>query len=70
VLAPLKWLDIPTALAQVATAYLDAEIEGVPEVIKLLFMQWLKLADEELIRQQNRMAELQGMQAGNAQKTA
>ena len=61
VVAPLKWLDLPTALAQVATSYLDAEIDGVPEKIKALYLQWLELADAELRRQQDRMAQL-GMQ--------
>lgn len=62
VVAPLKWLDLPTALAQVATSYLDAEIDGVPEQIKALYLQWLELADAELRRQQDRMAQLAATQ--------
>ena len=51
---PLRWLNMPEAILQVAQAYMKSEIDGAPDNIRQLFIQWLDLAENELESQQAR----------------
>lgn len=53
---PLRWLNMPEAILQVAQAYMKSEIDGAPDQIRQLFIQWLDLAEAELESQQARKA--------------
>ena len=73
---PLKWLMMPDAIMQVAQGYMRAEIDGAPDNIRDLFLEWLAMADSELESQEARKraaaeafqsAAQQGGQAGVAQ---
>lgn len=51
---PLRWLNMPEAILQVAQAYMKSEIDGAPDNIRQLFIQWLDLAENELQSQDAR----------------
>lgn len=51
---PLRWLNMPEAILQVAQAYMKSEIDGAPDNIRQCFIQWLDLAEAELESQQAR----------------
>jgi len=67
---PLRWLIMPEAILQVAQAYMKAEIDGAPDEVRQLFIQWLDLAENELESQQARkQAAAQAQQQALAQTT-
>lgn len=54
--APIKWLDLPSAITQVAEAYIEAELDGAPDSSRQLMLEWLDLCDAEAKAQQARRA--------------
>ena len=72
---PLRWLNMPDAILQVAQAYMKSEIDGAPDAIRQLFIQWLDLAENELESQQARkqaaaQAQQQALSQANQQGPA
>lgn len=58
--APIRWMKLEDAIAQVADGYLAAELDDAPDAVKNLFLVWLEQADMAL---QQKNAELQALQA-------
>jgi hypothetical protein len=56
---PIRWMRLEDALLQVADAYLQAEIDGVPDDNRDLFLRWIEMADSEIQKKQARLAALQ-----------
>jgi hypothetical protein len=53
---PIKYLNLADGILQVALAYLQAELDGVPDANRKLFLNWLEMADSELQKQLEREA--------------
>jgi hypothetical protein len=67
---PIKWLNLPDAIMQVALAYLEAELDGCPDANRRLFLDWLEMADSLVDQQQQRKAQLQDQQQQANKATA
>lgn len=61
---PLRFMRLETALVQVADAYLQAEIDGAPDAIKLLFVRWIEMCSDEIDKKVARMKAAQAPPAG------
>jgi len=55
---PIKYLQLVDAILQVALAYMQAELDGVPDANRKLFLDWLEMADSLLQQQEQRKQEL------------
>jgi hypothetical protein len=56
---PIKFMNLPDAIVQVAQAYLGAEIDNAPDKIKKLFRLYLENLDAVLTAEEQKRAELQ-----------
>ena len=59
---PIKWLNLQDAIYQVALGYLQAELDGVPDANRRLFLSWLEMADSMVQQQDERKAQLMASQ--------
>jgi hypothetical protein len=69
----LKYLSsLPDSILQVALAYMQAELDGVPDANRKLFLNWLEMADSELQKQLEREQQLKAkmVQIQGGQRTA
>jgi len=56
VIPPLRWLNMPDAILQVAQGYMRAEIDEAPDEIRQLFLDWLEMAEGVLESQEAKKA--------------
>lgn len=59
---PIKWLDLPDAVTQVALAYLDAQLDQAPDANCQCFLDWLEQADTMLQAEAMRKQQLAAKQ--------
>lgn len=63
---PIKFMNMPDAIVQVAQAYLGSEIDGAPDKIKQLFRTYLENLDAVLTAEEQKKMELQAQAQAKA----
>ena len=68
---PIRWMRLEDALLQVAEAYMQAQMDEAPDEAQDLMLRWIEIADSEIQKREQRMADLrsQGSRAINVGAT-
>jgi hypothetical protein len=68
---PIRWMRLEDALLQVAEAYMQAQMDEAPDEAQDLMLRWIEMADSEIQKREQRMADLRahGSRAINAGAT-